>query len=138
MFSSLKNLFTKSPPPEFRDSELGVLTLECGVWGGTVQHDGRELRFSVGGTETAPDAALLGSVRSLLARFSDTERSAIEFLRSRETDLRQARLDFYSFDFIWEAKPDNFALEFLANGDDSRVWRVEFVDGQPSEIGYDD
>ena len=139
MFSSLKNLFTKSTPPEFHDSELGVLKLDCGtVWGGTVQQDGRELRFWIGGTGTAPDAALLASARRLLARFPDTERSAVEFLRSRETELRQARLDFSSFQFIWEARPDDFALEFLANQDDSGVWRVEFVDGQPSQTGYED
>jgi hypothetical protein len=138
MFSSLKNLFTKSPPPEFRDSELGVLNLDGGIWGCTVQRDGRELRFWVGGTKTAPDAGLLASVRRLLARFPDTERCAIEFLRSREAELRQARLDFYAFEFIWEAKPDDFAFEFLAGGDDSRVWRVEFVAGQPSQTGYDD
>jgi hypothetical protein len=139
MFSSLKNLFTKSPPPEFRDSELGVLKLDSGtVWGSTVQHDGRELRFWVGGTESAPDAALLASARRLLARFSEAERSAVEFLRSRETEVRQARLDFYAVEFIWEARPDDFAFEFLADGDDSRVWRVEFVAGQPSQTGYDD
>ena len=138
MFSSLKNLFTKSPSPEFRDSELGVLKGDSGIWGGTVQRDGRELQFWVGGTETARDAGLLGSVRSLLARFADTERSAIEFLRSREAELRQARLVFYAFEFIWEAKPDDFAFEFLADGDNSRVWRVEFVAGQPSQTGYDD
>lgn len=138
MFSIFKKHFTKSQPPEFRDSELGVLTFECGVWGGTVQHDGREIRFWIGGTGTAPDAGLLCSVRSLLSKFSDTERRAVEFLRSRETELCQARLDIYSFDFIWEARPDNFALEFLADGDDSRVWRVTFVAGQPSETGYED
>ena len=110
MFSSFKSLFTKSSSPEFRDSELGVLKLDCGVWGGLAQHDGRELRFWVGGTEKAPDACLLGSVRSLLSRFADTERRAVEFLLSRESELRQARLDFYAFEFIWEAKPADFAF----------------------------
>ena len=138
MISILKNLFTKSPPPEFHDKDLGVLKVDRGIWGGTVLHDGREVRFSVGGTETAPDPGLLASVRRLLMRFSDTERSAIEFLRSREVELHQARLDFYEFEFIWEAKPNDYAFEFLADGDDSRVWRVEFVAGQPSQTGYDD
>ena len=138
MFSRLKSLFAKPPPPEFRDSELGVLTLDCGVWIGTAQREQRALRFIVAGTETAPDAGLLGRVRSLLSRFSDTERSAMEFLRSRESEVREARLDFYSFEFLWEDKPDDFAFEFLAGGDDSRVWRVEFVAGQPSQTGFDD
>jgi hypothetical protein len=138
MFSRLKSLFTKPPPKEFRDSELGVLTLDCNLWGGTAQREGRVLRFSVAGTETAPDSGLLGRVRSLLARFPDMERSAIEFLRSRESELGQSQLEFYAFDFLWEDKPDDFTFEFLAGGDDSRVWRVEFVAGQPSQTGFDD
>ena len=62
----------------------------------------------------------------------------MEFLRNREAELRKARLDFYAFEYLWEDKPDNFSFEFLADGDDSRVWRVEFVAGQPSQSGYDD
>jgi len=62
----------------------------------------------------------------------------MEFLRSREAELRQARLDFYAFEYLWEDQPDNFAFEFLADESDSRVWRVEFVAGQPSQSGYDD
>ena len=138
MFARLKGFFAKPPAPEFRDPELGVLTLDCGVWIGTVPREGRDLRFIVAGTGTAPDAGLLGQVRGLLARFPETERSAVEFLRRQESELRQAQLDFYSFEFLWEDKPDDFALEFLAGGDDSRVWRVEFIAGQPSQTGFDD
>ena len=138
MFDNLKSLFAKSLPPEFRDLDLGSLKLDRGLWGGSVQRDGRELRFWLAGTETAPDPGLLGRACSLLTRFPDTERRATEFLCSREAELRQARLDFYAFEFLREDKPDNFAFEFLADGDDSRVWRVEFVAGQPSQSGYDD
>jgi hypothetical protein len=138
MFSGLKSLFKKTQPPEFRDSELGVLVLDCNVWGGKVRSDGRELRFCVGGTEKAPDARLLEKVRRLMPRFAETERSAVEFLRSREPEVGQARLDFYAFEFLWENKPDDFTFEFLADKDDSRVWRVEFVEGQPQRTGFDD
>ena len=124
--------------PEFRHPELGVLTLDCGVWGGSVQRDGRGVRFWVAGTETAPNSGLLGRVCSLLPRFSDAERKAMDFLLSNESELRQSRLDFYSVEFLWEDKPDDFAFEFLADGDDSRVWRVEFVAGQPIHTGFDD
>ncbi len=75
MFDRLKSLFAKPPPPEFRDSELGVLTLDYGVWNGTVQRGGRDLSIIVAGTDAAPDAGLLDRVRSLLTRFPDTERS---------------------------------------------------------------
>ena len=121
MFSRLKTLFAKPPPREFLDSELGMLTLDCGVWIGTVDQDGRNLRFMVAGTEAAPDTGLLGRVHGLLARFTDTERIAMDFLRSRESKLHDAKLNFYSFEFLWEDRPDDFAFEFLAGGDDSRV-----------------
>ena len=123
---------------EFCDSELGVLTLDCGVWGGTVQRDGKEIRFHIAGTASAPDAGLVGRVGVLLVGFADVERRAMEFLRSREAALSHAQLSFYSFDFLWEGKPDDFAFEFLAGEDESRVWRVEFVAGQPSGTGFDD
>jgi hypothetical protein len=138
MFDRFKSLFEKPMPREFIDPDLGSLKLDRGVWEGLVQRGGRDLSFHIAGTGIAPDSGLLVHVRCLLSRFSEAEHSAIEFLRSHESDLRQARLDFYAFDFLWEDKPDDFAFEFLANGDDSGVWRVEFVDGQPTHSGYDD
>jgi hypothetical protein len=138
MFSRFKSLFAKPQSVEFRDAELGTLTLDSGVWIGAFQHDGRKLRFVVGGTDSAPDAGLVACVRALLNRFADTERKAVEFLRSRESEIRQAHLDFYSFEFLLEEKLEDFAFEFLADGDDSRVWRVEFVAGRPSQTGFDD
>ena len=128
----------RRPPRQLQHAEFGTLTFESGLWSGQIQREERQLPFSVAGTDTAPDAGLLNGVRNLLSRLRDTERIAMEFLRSREPELRQARLDFYSFEFIWENKPNDFALEFLADGDDSRVWRVEFVAGQPSQAGFDD
>lgn len=138
MFLRLKNLFTKTTPPEFSDPELGILTFDCGIWIGSVHQGGRELRFFVAGTEDAPDAALLGCVRDLLSHLPSVEKTAIEFLRRREAELSQVRLDFYSFEFLWETKPDDFAFEFLADGDDSSIWRVEFVSGKPATSGFDD
>ena len=138
MFSNIKSWFAKPPPPNFSDSELGVLTLDSGIWMGTAQLDGRTLRFLVAGTENAPDAGLLGCVRSLLARFPTVEQSAIDFLRQKEPELHQAHLDFYSLEFLWEDRPDDFAFEFLLAGDESRIWRVEFVAGQPAISGFDD
>jgi hypothetical protein len=138
MFKSLKSLFAKPAPAEFGDPELGSLKADGGVWGGSVRREGRDVRFWLAGTKTAPDAVLLGRVRALLSGFSDTERKAMEFLRAHEPELRQARLDFYNFEYLWEDKPDDFTFEFLADGDDSLVWHVHFVAGQPSQTGFDD
>jgi hypothetical protein len=128
----------RQPPRRLQHPEFGTLTFESGLWSGQIQRDGREVHFFVAGTDATPDAGLLSCVHSLLARFRETERIAMEFLRIREPELRQAKLDFDSFSFLWEDKPDDFAFEFLADGDDSRAWRVEFVAGQPNQTGFDD
>ena len=61
MFNRIKSLFTKekTPPPEFHDAELGVLTAESGLWSGTVTRDGFTIPFSVAGTQAAPSSGLL-------------------------------------------------------------------------------
>ena len=138
MFSRIKQLFAKPPAREFNDPELGVLVLADDIWGGKVVRDGRDLRFYVAGTQIAPDAGLLDRIRRLLKHFPETEKAASDFLRSSESQSFFKQLDFYAFDFLWPDKPDNFTFEFLANGNDSQVWRVEFVDGNPRHTGFDD
>jgi hypothetical protein len=138
MFSRLKKQFLKQSEPEFRDSELGVLTFDQGLWTGKTQRDERVLNFTISGTKTGPNSSLLASARALSARFVEIESMAVEFLRSREPELRQARLSFYSFEFLWEDKPDDFTFEFLADGNDSQIWRVDFVGGRPTQTGFDD
>jgi hypothetical protein len=58
MFDKLKSLFAKPTPPDYRDPELGSLKFDGDLWEGSVQQGGRELRFYLAGTETAPYAVL--------------------------------------------------------------------------------
>ena len=138
MLSRLRRLFSRPAPVEFRDPELGILVLDCGVWIGSVPLERRRLRFVVAGTETEPYPGLLIRARALRAGFSGVERVAMEFLRSREKEVSESRLEVYAFECLWEERPEDFALEFLADGDDARIWRVEFVAGRPSQTGFDD
>jgi len=137
MFQRLKSLFAAKPPVQYQHPAFGVLTLDSGVWGGSTQHGGREIRFYVGGTETAPDAGLLQRVRDLVARLPEAERAALDFIRSQSPAVT-GEFTFYSLDFLWEDKPHIFAMEFTLAGDDDGIWRVEFEHEQPKFVGRDD
>lgn len=41
-------------------------------------------------------------------------------------------------DVVDADRRDAYTLEFVADQDDSRVWRVEFEVGQPSRTSFDD
>jgi|JI10StandDraft_1071094.scaffolds.fasta_scaffold446282_2 hypothetical protein len=128
----------RKPKPKFRHSELGVFTSDGHLWTCEILRDGRELHFVIGGTEDAPSQLLLTQAQSLLGRFAAVEQRAIEFLRNRESEVRDAALDFYLLDLTDEKRPDDFTFEFVEPGDASRIWRVEFVGGEPKETGFDD
>lgn len=130
----------RKPERQFRHPEFGVLTSSNdSLWTGAVQRDGRRICLLVGGTESAPSERLLSQVQGILKRFVELEGRAIEFLRSREAEVRGAKLDFYTIEVADEQGPDNFTFEFLEDTRDySRIWRVEFISGEPKHTGFDD
>ena len=140
MFNRIKALFTKAETSqrEFRDAELGVLTVELGLWTGTVARDGITIPFTVAGTQAAPDGGLLDRVRDIVHRFRDVEAEGLAFLRAEVPEVRSSKLAFHGLEFLWEDKPGIYGLEWLAEGDDSRVWRVNYEAGKPKEAGFDD
>lgn len=140
MFNRIRALFTKAetPPREFHDAEFGVLTSEVDLWTGTVARDGITIRFTVAGTQAAPDGGLLDRVRDIVRRFRDIEAEGLAFLRAEVPEVRSSKLTFYGLEILWEDKPDVYALEWLADGDDSCVWRVNYEAGKPKEAGFDD
>lgn len=137
MFQRLKSLFAAKPPAEYHHPQFGVLTLDSGVWSGIARQNDQEIRFYVGGTDSAPDAGLLQRVGELLERFPHVERAALDFIRSQSPAVT-GEFTFYSLDFLWEDKPHMFAMEFTLAGDDDGIWRVEFEHGQPKFVGRDD
>ena len=132
----------RKPIRKIRHPQLGLLTTDetdDSLWTGQVQHEGRDICFLLGGSTAAPDERLAAKLQGIIARFGDLEPRAIEFLRSREPEIRKAKLDFYTLDVSDGRRPEDFTFEFLDAADDySGVWRVEFVGGEPKHTGFDD
>lgn len=128
----------RKPERQFRHPELGMFTSDGTVWTCVVRRDGRDIRIHIGGTENAPDTRLLAEAQGILRRFAEEERRAIEFLRSSESEIRDAVIEFYGIDFIDEQHPDRCTFEFIDPCNTARVWRVEFMDGAPRHTGFDD
>ena len=125
------------PQRQFRHPSWGRFTYEDGLWSGELPQPDRTLRLVVGGNADAPSEALLAQAEAIRNRFPELERQALEFLRQREVDIREARLDFYLLRQEDEERSDTFTFEFLDPRDDSRVWRVEFVKQEPRYTGFD-
>ncbi len=128
----------RKPTHEVQHPTYGLLTGEGGIWSGTARADGREIHFTVVGSDSRPDDHLLRRVGGILGRFPEVERQAAEHLREHEAEIGKAALEVYGLDVTEGTRPDDFTLGFLADGDDSRVWRVEFQAGQPKQTGFDD
>jgi hypothetical protein len=146
MFELFKSLFAAKTPVTLNDPELGLLTYGHGVWSGATRSGERDIHYYLSGDDAAPNATQLNAFRKILARFDDFEGRAVEFLvertsgedrstaeffREKRSTIEQRDFDFYAIDFLWEERPDEFAMEFLLDGDVDGVWRVEFKNGQP-------
>jgi hypothetical protein len=134
-------LCERKPIRKIPHPQLGLLTsteTDSSLWMGQARIDGRDIPFLIGGSATAPDERLVAELQSIMARFGSLERQAIEFLRSREPEVRDAKLNSYLLEVSDERRPDDFTFEFVDSADDSQVWRVEFVDGEPKHTGFDD
>jgi hypothetical protein len=128
----------RQPTHKVQHPAYGLLTGEGEIWSGTAQTNGREVHFTVAGTDSAPDDQLLQRVGGIIGRFSEVERQAAEHLRKQEAEIGKAALEVYGLDVTEGTRPDDFTVEFLADGDESHVWRVEFQAGQPKQTGFDD
>jgi len=58
----------------------------------------------------------------------------VEHLREHEAEVGKAALKVYGLDVVETDHPDDFTLEFLADRDDSRVWRVDSRRDSPSRL----
>jgi len=128
----------RQPAHEVQHRTYGLLTGEGGIWSGTARTNGREVPFTVAGSDSAPDDQLLQRVGGIIGRFPEVERQATKHLREHEAEIGKAALEVYGLELTERNRPDDFTLEFVADGDDSRIWRVEFQAGQPKQTGFDD
>jgi hypothetical protein len=77
----------RKPIRKIQHPQLGLLTSsenDDTLWAGQVNTDGKDMHFFIGGSISAPDEQLVVQLQNIMARFSDFERQAIEFLRSQE------------------------------------------------------
>lgn len=125
-------------PSEYHHPTLGVIVRAGGVWGGVTVQGRRDIAYWLAGDAIAPNSALLDRLCQLLERFEAVQRIATTFLREQEPDVRDAHIDCYAIELIRPEMPAEFTLEFLADRDDTRVWRVDFVNGEPARTGFDD
>jgi hypothetical protein len=131
----------RKPVRELQHPQLELLTssgTDSSLWEGRARIDDRDVPFIIAGSETAPDDRLVAQLQSIMARFGSLERQAIEFLRSRESEVRDSKLVTYLLVVSDERRHDDFTFEFIDSANDSQVWRVEFVDGEPKHTGFDD
>lgn len=141
MLKWLKRVFQASPsnpPAEFRHASLGLLSGEEGLWSGRVQQHGRDIPFTVAGTEAAPNPHLLEILLGLLTKLPDLEGIAREFLRPPQVPVKPNGFTFQAIELLWPEKPQCFTLVFALEGDPGAVWRAEFANGQPKYSGRDD
>src|SRR5690349_3675268 len=111
----------RTPAREVRHPVYGVLTSDGTLWTGIAHSDGREVPFTVAGTDAGPDEGLLNHVGDILGRFAEVERRAVEFLRGQEAEVRTAAFDVYGLDLLDEKHPEDFMIEFVSEGDEERV-----------------
>lgn len=133
MFKRLKALLTRSPRAQVQHPEFGLMTFYSGLWSGQIQHQGKEIFFTMAGSEVAPSPALLQQLRSFLNRSNQLEASALDFLCAQKRLFNPRDFTFERVKFLWLDKPDVFAMEFFMEGDLDGIWRVEFEQGQPKK-----
>lgn len=153
MFEFIKSLFVAKPRITLTHQRFGLLTYDSGLWSGGARSRDRTIHFVVGGTQAEPDARLLDSLNEVMKRFDDVEREALEFILASVNGAERETLEFfrneasgvgpndfsfYSLDFLWEAQPHDFVVEFILEGDVDGIWRVEFENGRPKSLGRDD
>lgn len=127
----------RKPERRFQHPQLGPFISDDTLWTCVIHREGREIRLAIGGTDSAPSAQLLEQAQSILTRFDECERRALEFLRSAEAEVRSAKLDLYALEITDDDPPGHFTFEFLDERDDG-VWRVEHGAGEPKYAGFED
>ena len=110
------------------------MTFYSRLWRGQLQHDGKEIRFAVAGSEAAPPALLLDHLRALLNRFPYVTQSALDFLCAEKRLFNPRDFTVRSVNLLSPDRPDIFEMEFSVQGDENGLWRVEFEQDRPKHL----
>ena len=130
----------RKPISKIQHPQLGWLTsaeTDCNLWSGEAVVAGRKIPFLIYGKVTEPDKQRVAQLQSILSQFDRIEHQAAEFIRGKEPEIRNSKLDFCLLDVTARKSTGDFTFEFVESGNDSLIWRVEFVDGEPKQTGCD-
>jgi hypothetical protein len=128
---------------QVKDDVLGLLAYgEDGEnwWTATVDVCGRQVRFDIGG-EGTPDLRLLEHAREIVRSYADFRSRVRAFLardaaRWSEFAEEIRGLEIEGVMLTWPDRPRN-GMIFFSGGDDCRLWRCDYVDGEPVDLGFD-
>ena len=124
------------------DSDLGPLTWseDGDWWEADVKIGERKFGIKIGG-ESSPDAALLAHARNIVGSFDEFRQKVLAFLA-----LEAARSDRFADEIrgleiqdvclFWPERPDD-GMIYFSGPDEFRLWRCEYVDRKPTQLGFD-
>ena len=106
---------------------------------------GRHVTFHLGGDDpaTPPSAALLDQARRIAQEFDALESAVAALLESTAVgappefapEIRALRIESVS---LYPERPGDGMIYFNGRSDDLRLWRCDYVSGQPRDLVYDD
>ncbi|MGV3771650.1 MAG: hypothetical protein ACO1QB_02030 [Verrucomicrobiales bacterium] len=123
---------------DYQSEKFGLLTSEMDVWSGKTNINGLEVPFSIGGSEESPDPKLLDRLESILSRFQQVHKIALDYLLKENPSSVPLEFSFLDIDILYPEDPDHFTFSFALKGDEEGIWRVEFENDSPVFTGRDD
>jgi hypothetical protein len=145
MFRSLTELFGRKQRehvPDFEDAVLGNLRfIERNLWGAHLTIAGKRMGFSIAG-HTQPSSALLAHARDIVQNFENFENMISTFLaeearRIEMTPNEIGELEVAEVILCWPEKP-NDGMIYFSGPEDVRVWRCDYINRKPQNLGFDD
>jgi hypothetical protein len=109
-------------------------------WTATVDIGGHAVTFDIGGDGT-PDPRLLEHARAIVRSFVEFRSRVGAFLvrdaaRWRELANEINGLEIDGVMLTWPDRPRS-GMIFFSGGEGGRVWRCDYVDGEPVGLGFD-
>ncbi len=104
----------------------------------------RHVGFNIGG-EGKPDERLLKTAHHILERWAEFESELAAFLVS-EIEANDyfapytgeiQRLIIDDVCLFWPDRPED-GMIYFTEGEDGRLWRCDYVNGKPQNLGFDD
>ena len=146
VFEKLKSLFKSESPKAKRveDPRLGVLVWseDDADWETSAEHGGAGFVFHIGGV-SAPHEALLSHASDIQENKDDFARVVRQFLDNEartehHASFRQeiSTLAVESVVLGWPDRP-NDGMIYFNGGEDDRMWRCDYVNREPRDLGFD-